>query len=72
MDKARDEEYVANGSAEEMQKISAELATNPAIKDDEKDTEEVKEIKQKRRSTLIETKSWRAMDFEKLDLEDDE
>ena len=55
-----------------MQKISAELATNPAIKDDEKDTEEVKEIKQKRRSTLIETKSWRAMDFGKLDLEDDE
>lgn len=72
MDKARDAEFIASGSMEEMGKITAELATNPALKDDEKDTEEVKEIKKKRRSTLIGTKSLRIADFEKLDLEDDE
>ena len=63
---------VANGSMEEFGKIMAEIATNPAIKDDEKDTEEVKELKQKRLSTLIQATSWRNIDFGKIDLEDDE
>ena len=72
LDKARDAEFMANGSKEEMGKIVAELATNPALKDDDKDSEEVKELKQKRRSTLIEAKSLKEMDFGKLDLEDDE
>ena len=73
LDKERDAEWVATGSMEEFQKISAEVATNPAIKDDAKDTEEVKELKKKRRSTLIAAKSWREMsDFGKLALEDDE
>ena len=62
---------VATGSMDEYGKIMAQNATNPAIKDDAKDTEEVKELKQKRRSTLIAAKSWREMDI-KLDLEDDE
>ena len=70
MDKARDAEMVATGSMEEFGKIMAENATNPAIKDDEKDTEEVKELKQKRRSTLIAAKSW-TESMRKLDLEDD-
>ena len=72
LDKARDAESTANGSMEEMGKIVAELATNPALKDDEKDTEEVKELKQKRRSTLIKAKSVKELDFGKIDLEDDE
>lgn len=75
VDKARDAEMVATGSMDEFQKIMAELATNPAIKDDEKDTDEVKELKKKRRSTLIQTKSWKEslrMDIGKLNLEDDE
>lgn len=76
VDKARDAEMVATGSMEEFQKIMAEVATNPAIKDDEKDTDEVKDLKKKRRSTLIQTKAWkeslRGMDIGKLDLEDDE
>ena len=71
LDKARDAESMANGSMEEIGKIFAELAANPALKDDEKDTEEVKEIKQKRRSTLIQAKSWKELDFGKIDLEDD-
>ena len=71
MDKARDAEMVATGSMEEFGKIMAELATNPAIKDDEKDTDEVKDLKKKRRSTLIQTKSWKES-LSKLDLEDDE
>ena len=62
---------VATGSMEEFGKIMAELATNPAIKDDEKDTDEVKDLKKKRRSTLIQTKSWKES-LSKLDLEDDE
>jgi len=76
VDEARDAEFIATGSMEEFGKIMAELATNPAIKDDEKDTDEVKELKKKRRSTLIQAKSWkeslRGMDIGKLDLEDDE
>ena len=72
LDKARDAEYATNGSVEEMGKIVAELSTNPALKDDEKDTEEVKELKQKRRSTLIKAKSLKELDFGKIDLEDDE
>lgn len=72
VDKERDAEMVANGSAEVLGKLFAKVSTNPAIKDDDNDTEEEKELKQKRRSTIIETKSWRNIDFGKLDLEDDE
>ena len=64
--------YIASGSLEEITKIVGELSPDSAIKDDEKDTAEVKELKQKRRSTIIQAKSWREMDFSKLDLEDDE
>ena len=71
LDKARDAESTANGSMEEIGKIFAELSANPALKDDDKDTEEVKEIKQKRRSTLIQARSWKELDFSKIDLEDD-
>ena len=56
---------------EECRKIWGELSPDSAIKEDEKDTDEVKELKQKRRSTIIQAKSWREMDL-KLDLEDDE
>jgi len=72
LDKERDAEMIANGSAEALGKLMAKVSTNPAIKDDDNDTEEEKELKQKRRSTIIETKSWRNIDFGKLDLEDDE
>ena len=72
VDKERDAEMLANGSAEALGKLVAKVSTNPAIKDDDNDTEEEKELKQKRRSTIIETKSWRNIDFGKLDLEDDE
>ena len=57
---------------EEITKIWGELSPDSAIKEEEKDTDEVKELKQKRRSTIIQSKSWRDMDFSKLDLEDDE
>ena len=56
----------------QLMKIKATLFKNPEMKDDEKDTEEVKELKSKRRSTIIQTKSWRDIDFGKIDLEDDE
>jgi len=36
---------------EEITKIVGELSPDSAIKEDEKDTDEVKELKQKRRST---------------------
>ena len=72
MDKERDAEFIASGSMEEITKIWGELSPDSAIKEDEKDTEEVKELKQKRRSTLIQAKSWKEIDFSKLDLGDDE
>jgi len=56
---------------EECVKIFGEISPDSAIKEDEKDTDEIKELKQKRRSTIIQAKSWREMDS-KLDLEDDE
>ena len=72
MDVARDVEFASNGSMAAFGEMIATLAKNPAIKDDDKDTEEVKELKSKRRSTIIQTKSWRDIDFGKIDLEDDE
>ena len=72
MDKERDAEFVATGSMDEFTKMYGELSPDSAIKENEKDTEEVKELKQKRRSTLIQAKSWKEIDFSKLDLEDDE
>jgi len=63
LDKERDAEFIASGSMEECSKIIGEISPDSAIKDDEKDTAEVKELKQKRRSTIIQAKSWRDMDF---------
>jgi len=71
VDKERDAECIASGSMEECVKIFGEISPDSAIKEDEKDTDEIKELKQKRRSTIIQGKSWREMDS-KLDLEDDE
>lgn len=72
MDAERDAEMVSNGSMAAFQEMIATLAKNPALRDDDKDTEEEKELKTKRRSTIIQTKSWRDIDFGKIDLEDDE
>ena len=72
VDVERDAEFASNGSLAVFNEITATLFKNPAIKDDDKDTEEVKELKSKRRSTIIQTKSWRDIDFGKIDLEDDE
>ena len=66
VDKERDAEFIANGSMEEIGKIWASVSPDSAIKDDEKDTDEVKQLKQKRRSTIIQAKSWREMDFSNL------
>ena len=48
-------------------KIPAEVSPDSAIKEEQEDTEEVKTLKQKRRSTIIQAKSWREMDFSKLE-----
>jgi len=48
-----------------------DIASDPTIKDDDKDMKEVKDTKKKRRSTLVASKSWRDIDFGKIDLEDD-
>ena len=72
VDVERDAEFASNGSLAALNEMMATLFKNPEMKDDEKDTEEVKELKSKRRSTIIQTKSWRDIDFGKIDLEDDE
>ena len=71
VDVARDADFAANGSTDLLMEIWGEIASDPTIKDDAKDTKEVKDIKKKRRSTLVASKSWREIDVGKIDLEDD-
>lgn len=66
MDVARDADFAANGGREGIAKIWAEIGF------DGKDTKEEKELKAKRRSTLIESKSWREIDFGTINIEDDD
>merc|ERR1712216_1107484 len=61
LDVARDEEFATNGGREGIAKIWKEIGFT---KDDDKDTKEEKELKIKRRSTLIASKSWRDIDLE--------
>ena len=71
LDVARDEEFAINGSADLVMEIWNDITSDPTIKDDDKDTKEEKDLKQKRRSTLIASKSWGEIDVGNIDLEDD-
>ena len=55
VDVERDAEFASNGSLAVFNEITATLFKNPAIKDDDKDTEEVNELKSKKSSTNIQT-----------------
>ena len=68
VDVERDAEMASNGSAELSADFFAAASSNPAIKDNDEDTREVKELKKKRRSTIIET----IIDFKTIDFEADE
>ena len=57
LDVARDEEFAANGSTDLLIEIWNDIISDPTIKDNVKDSKEVKEMKKKRRSTLVE-RSW--------------
>ena len=60
LDVARDEKFARNGGREGIAKIWEEIGF---ANDNDKDTKEEKELKTKRRSSLIETKSWRKLDL---------
>ena len=64
LDVARDKEFATNGSADLVMEVWNDITSDPTIKDDDKDSKEVKEMKKKRRSTLVASKSWREIDGE--------
>mmetsp|Transcript_18474 Transcript_18474/g.39687 ORF Transcript_18474/g.39687 Transcript_18474/m.39687 type:complete len:309 (+) Transcript_18474:31-957(+) len=68
LDEERDEEFAASGSMKAMEEILSALDPTLAINEDE-DEEEVKQMKKKRRSTIVQTKSWREHSLRKIDFE---